>query len=924
MNSSVFVVASLLYILLLFLIAFYTDGKAKTGRSWVNNPYIYSLSLAVYCTAWTFYGSVGKAARSGAGFLPIYLGPTILAPLWIIVFRKMIVISKSQRITSVADFISSRYGKSTFLGVLVTIVAFFGIIPYISLQLKAIADSFDILTTLSGNQLALNNLTQPLTYDSFFYDTAFYITIMLAVFTILFGTRNVDPNERHEGLVTAVAFESIVKLVAFLAVGIFVTFFLYHGFQDIFHQASLNPKTSKLLFMPENSSVSSEWFWLTILSMCAFMFLPRQFHIAVVENINPNHILKAMWLFPLYLLIINIFVLPVTLAGMLQFEGLNIKPDNYVLELPLLRGQNLLALLVFIGGLSAATSMVIVETTALSIMVSNHIVIPPLLNNLTKYKSDRLDISDLVILVRRISIVIILLLAFAYVRTIATNRELVSIGLVSFAAVTQFAPIAIGGLFWKGATKIGAIAGLLAGFFIWAITLTLPTLAEYGIISSSIVEYGYFGISWLKPYALFGLTGFDQISHSAFWSLFFNITIFVVVSLYSNPEPIEVAQADYFVNIYKYLNVGSDFEVLKREAKMEDLRLLLTRFLGEERASVLWNNYQDVNGINLQKVIIANAEIIAFAETQLAGALGASSAKIIIGSVVKEDPISLNEMLNILDQTQEIILSNRELERKSIELQEMTEQLKYANEQLKQLDRLKADFVTTVTHELRTPMTSIKAFSKILLDNKDLPKDQHDEFLNIVVLETERITRLINQVLDIEKLQSNSFEWKMQRLNINELVSLAAKGFTPIFKEKNIQFDLILPEHPVTIMGDNDRITQVIVNLLSNAVKFTHTEGGGLNGLIRLEVAVIEDSVTIKVSDNGKGIPDDKKSMIFERFTQIDDPQAGKPTGSGLGLFISKRIIEHHKGRIYVEDNIDSKRGNIKNGATFVIIFSIA
>jgi signal transduction histidine kinase len=293
----------------------------------------------------------------------------------------------------------------------------------------------------------------------------------------------------------------------------------------------------------------------------------------------------------------------------------------------------------------------------------------------------------------------------------------------------------------------------------------------------------------------------------------------------------------------------------------------------------------------------------------LAGALGASSAKILIGSVVKEDPISLDEMLRVLDQTQEIIVTNRELERKSKELQEMTEQLQYANEQLKQLDSLKADFVTTVTHELRTPMTSIKALSKILLDNKDLPKEQHDEFLNIVVLETERITRLINQVLDIEKLQSNAFEWKFERWSINQLVDRVQKGFIPVFKEKNVHFETHLLFEDVLVFGDSDRITQVLVNLLANALKFTNTEGG----YIGLSLTLTNNRrVVIRVKDNGKGIPLDKQAMIFERFTQIDDPTEGKPTGSGLGLFISRSIVEHHNGRLYVESMPDS-------GAVFVI-----
>lgn len=363
MTINIFVICSMVYILLLFFIAYKTDKKAAQGVHWANNPYIYSLSSAVYCTAWTYYGSVGKAVKSGLGFLPIYIGACIGAVLWFIVLKKIILISKNQRITSIADFISSRYGKSNFLGVWVTIICFCSIIPYISLQLKAIADNFMVL---AGKQNDMNTLTNADGF-SFYYSTAFYIAILLTIFTILFGACNIEPNERHEGMVAAIAFESIVKLIAFLAVGIFVTYGLYNGFGDLFQQAFDNPNTTKRLFLGETTS-PSEWFWLGVLSMFAIILLPRQFHISVVENSDLNHVYKAMWVFPLYLLIINIFVLPIAMAGVLQFQGLDIRPDTFVLELPLHYGKNMLALMVFIGGFSASTSMVIVEINALSII----------------------------------------------------------------------------------------------------------------------------------------------------------------------------------------------------------------------------------------------------------------------------------------------------------------------------------------------------------------------------------------------------------------------------------------------------------------------------------------------------------------------------------------------------------------------------
>ena len=903
MTINVFIIASILYIVLLFCIAFYTDNKAVKSKSWVDNPYVYALSLAVFCTAWTFYGSVGKASRSGFGFLPIYLGPTLFAPLWLMVIRKMIVISKAQRITSIADFVSSRYGKSTFLSILVTIVALLGVVPYISLQLKAIADSFFILVNVNENRASNNTLS------SFYFSTAFYLAIALALFTMLFGTRKLDPNERHEGLVTAIAFESVIKLVAFVAVGGFITFGLFNGFNDIFSKAALNESTAKLLFISSSNSTPSEWFWLGILSLCAVILLPRQFHIAVVENTNPNHITKAMWLFPLYMLIINIFVLPIALSGIMELG--NIKPDNFVLDLPLLHHEYMLSLLVFIGGFSAAASMVIVETTALSIMVSNHLIMPLLITSLARRDSDVLDSSVWILNVRRISIVSILLMAYSYVYVIAANRELVSIGLISFTAVAQFAPSVFGGMFWKGGTKSGAIWGLIVGFLIWAITLPIPALAEYNLISKDIIQNGYFGLSFLKPYSLLGLEGFDHISHAAFWSLLLNIAIYVGVSLNSRQSQMEITQADYFVNIYKYIDTRYDIEILKREAKLDDLTFLLQRFLGKERAETLIKDYETTNNIDLSTISKANSELVAYVETLLTGVLGASSAKILIGTVVKEDPISLDEMLKVLDKTQEIILTNKELERKSKELEEASQQLQLANDQLKQLDHLKADFVTTITHELRTPMTSIKALSKILMDNPDLPKEQHDEFLRIVVLETERITRLVNQVLDIEKMQSNIYEWKQLPFNLTELVERTYKGFIPVLEEKNIRHQLMLQQN-ILIKGDVDRITQVVVNLLSNAIKFTNTEGGYLE----ISLLCVDNQAIIKIKDNGHGIAEDQQSLIFGRFTQINDPTQGKPTGSGLGLFITKQIVEHHKGTIAVESAVGK-------GATFIVTLPI-
>lgn len=900
MSPSLIIIICTLYIGMLFGVAYFANRQSEKGRSIVSNPYIYALSLAIYCTAWTFYGSVGRASTQGLAFLPSYLGPAIFAPLWIIVLKKIIIISKAQRITSVADFISSRYGKSTALGIMATLIAVFGIIPYISIQLKAIAVSYDILT---GHTENLNRVL-PL-----FSDTALYIAIALAIFAILFGTRNLDPNERHEGLVAAIALESLIKLFAFLAVGIFVTFGLYNGFGDLFDKAYELEQIVQL-FDFENTNINSwEWFWLCFLSMSAILLLPRQFHISVVENTNPNYVSKAAWLFPLYMLLINIFVIPIAVGGLLNLPGDTYSPDTFVLSLPLHFGNEWLALLAGIGGFSAATSMVIVAVLALSIMISNNLVMPSLIKSNLLNETHVSNLTQRLLGIRRLSIVSVLLLAYLYFRFVGKAYSLVSIGLISFTAIAQFLPVVMGAIYWKRGTKKGAIAGLSVGFLVWALTLPVPTLAEAGILPGTILQSGYFGISWLHPYHLFGMEGMSSISHSAFWSLLLNTLVFIIVSINTSAAPLEITQADLFVDIYKYQFGSTDFEVMHRRARVKDLKELLDRFLGNNRAVTVLHAFEQAHQVDLSKETTAKAELVNYAETHLAGAIGAASAKVIIGSVSKSDPISLEEMFKILEQTKEIMQYSKALERKSAELERTTFQLRLANEQLKELDLLKAEFITTITHELRTPITSIKALSKILLDNEDLSESQKSEFLQILVSESERITRLINQVLDLEKLQSVPKEkQKLLPVNMRMIVYRAFSGVKAMIDSEGIDYKLDLPDQAIMVKGNPDHLTQVVVNLLSNAIKFCDPE----NGKIQIQLSTIDSGMRFSIWNNGKGIAPKDLQRIFEKFTQVQDQQLGKPKGSGLGLAICKSILEQHNGTISVESELET-------GTTFYV-----
>ncbi|HKU45684.1 MAG TPA: sodium:solute symporter, partial [Burkholderiales bacterium] len=605
LETWVVIVTSFAYLGLLFAIAYYADQRADAGRSVIASPYIYSLSLAVYATAWTFYGSVGRAAENGVGFLPIYIGPTLMIALWWVVMRKILRISKQNRITSLADFIASRYGKSALLGGVVTVIAVIGILPYISLQLKAVSASF---TTIAGVVPGA--------------DTALWVALILAAFTILFGTRHLDTAEHHEGMVAAIAFESLVKLVAFLAVGAWVSWVLYDGFGDIFARAAADPGLSPMLapFGGVGGDYSS-WIWLTILSMLAIMFLPRQFQVTVIENKDESHLKKAIWLFPLYMLAINVFVLPIAFGGLLHFPRGSVDADSFVLTLPLSEKQELLALAVFIGGLSAATGMVIVETIALSTMVCNDLVMPVLLRLRALRLNERRDLTGLLLGIRRGAIVLILLLGYLYFRLAGEAYALVSIGLISFAAVAQFAPAALGGIFWKGATRRGALAGLCAGFAVWSYTLLLPAFVRSGWLPTSFLEDGPLGVELLRPLALFGVAGLDQITHAMVWSMLANLGAYVGVSLLHAPSAEERRQASLFVDVFTRPAGTGGARLRRGTASDAELFNLLARFVGLRAASEAFAEHAQRG---------AGADRVHLVETQLAGVIGAASAHIML------------------------------------------------------------------------------------------------------------------------------------------------------------------------------------------------------------------------------------------------------------------------------------------------------
>lgn len=878
MNQVLVITCSLLYLLLLFVIAYYAERKLRKGRSIINNPYVYALSLAVYCTAWTYYGSVGKAAYDGIGFVAIYLGPTIMMAFAWPILRKIIRITKVERISSIADFVSTRYGKNFSVGIIVTLLCIIGVVPYISIQLEAITDSFGVITSNSNADA------------SFFTDTTFYIAIILALFIILFGTRSVDVTEKHEGLVAAVAFESIIKLVAFICAGVFVTYFLFNGFGDVFAKGKASAGLNELFTLNEDTSYAN-WISMIFLSMMAIFFLPRQFQVSVVENIRERHVNKAMWLFPLYLFVINIFVLPIAFAGRILSPEAD--ADTFVLSLPLSAGNDWLGLFVYIGGFSAATSMIIVETIAISTMISNNIVMPLILSSSKLKNTIDSSFSSLIIYIRRFSIVLILILAYLYDKYVAQHFSIASIGLVSFAAVAQFAPAIILGIYWKGASKNGALAGIISGFVIWFFTLVVPSLPG----SESVIQHGLFGLEALKPNALFGLSGLDPVSHSLFWSMFFNLFLFVAVSVYARQKAQELYQAEIFVNVHKYRHSNSDKPGMwKGTASIPDLFALLENFLGKERAGNLIRGYAQRNGINMETAGEADPLLVDFSEKVLAGVIGSASARIMVSSVTKEEEISIDEVLKILQESQQMIELNKELRKKSIELTRATDDLRKVNRQLKDMDALKDEFLYTVTHELRTPITSIRAMSEIVHDNEEMDPEQRRDFLERIVRETERLSHLITQVLNLERYESGRQKLNLSSFSMVDLAQEVYHSMEPLAQTKNIRLQLVHPDSTLLLHADKDLLRQVMINLLSNAVKFTPE-----NGKVDFIIVDNHEEIIVTVQDNGKGIPKEVHPFLFDKFFQARNQTLKKPEGSGLGLAISKKIVLMHGGKIWVE-----------------------
>ena len=865
------VAVAVLYVAGLFGAAFWAEKCAAEGKArWLQSPVTYTLSLSIYTTAWTFYGAVGSAARSGLEFITIYLGPTLVFIGWFWILRKLVRIGRTQRITSIADMISSRYGKSGGLAAIVTILMVIGATPYIALQMQSVTLSFSaFITPNSGREMDTGLM-------------AIWVAGGLALFTIVFGTRSLDVNERHPGLVSAIALEAIVKLFALIAVGVFVVWGVASGPMDMLARIDASPLASI-------SSNGARWVGLTLLSGAAILCLPRMFQVLVVENSDERHLATAAWAFPFYMLLISIFVVPIAVVGLEEMPQ-SANPDLFVLTVPLSQGREFLALLAFLGGFSAATSMVIVAALALATMLSNHIIMPVWLRATRHDDPMSGDMRRVALIARRFSILGIMALGLAYYRLSGGTEALAAMGLIAFLGVAQVLPAFAGGIFWRGATRLGAGAGILTGFAFWAWLLLLPN-AFAGELLHDVLTLGPMGVQWLRPNNFLGMAGTDPLLTAMVLSLGLNTVVFIVVSLASFPSPLERLQGAQFVKVFDYTHAPSGWQAAQGTA--DDLLIMARRILGAGRAARLFGQAARAQGRD-SELPDPTPDFLERLERELAGSVGAATAHAMVGQIAGGAGVSVQDLLAVADETAQIMEYSSKLEAQSVELARTAARLREVNQKLTELSVQKDAFLSQISHELRTPMTSIRAFSEILMQSDGLDEAARARFSKIIHDESRRLTRLLDDLLDLSVLENGHVSLNPSEVHLARVLERALNATAAL--EESHRLEIIYngtEEAGLRLNTDADRLAQVFINLISNAQKYCEAEAPSLTITLRERARHLE----VEFADNGAGIPERQRSLIFEKFVRLDGTRPAQ--GAGLGLAISREIMQRLGGGLH-------------------------
>lgn len=870
MPFNLLVLSCLLYVVFLFAVAFLVERRAARGRlGWLRSPLVYTLSLSIYCTAWTFYGAVGYAARSGLEFLTIYFGPTLVFIGWWWLLRKLVRIGRQHHVTSIADLISSRYGKSNGLGVIVTVIMVVAATPYIALQLQSVVLAFGVFAATEPGG------SRPLDPGQI----AVWVAVGLALFTILFGTRNLDAREQHHGIVTAIAVEAVVKLVALLAVGSFVVWGIAGGVADVIARIDAADLAAWQV-------QPGRWTGLIFLSAAAVICLPRMFQVMVVENEDEGHLARASWAFPLYLMAMSLFIVPIAVVGLDRLPA-GANPDMFVLTLPLAEGHGALAMFAFLGGFSSATSMVIVESIALATMISNHVMIPLWLRLRPKAGAGD-DLRQVVLMARRIAIGAVLALGYAYYHVSGGSAALAAIGLIAFLGVAQVLPAMIGGIFWRGATRTGASLGLVTGLVVWAYTSFLPSFGPGAALSAQVFAEGAFGLSWLRPHALFGTEAMDPMIHALFWSLTLNAFAFCLGSLFTFPGPVERLQGAAFVNVFEG-SVGPQ-RWARGQVEPEALLTMAQRILGEDAALALFQEAARAQGKD-GFLPDPTPGFLDSLESRLSGSVGAATAHAMISQLVGRATVTVEDLMAVASESAQLLEYSARLEAREAELTRTAGALREANEKLTQLSLQKDAFLSQISHELRTPMTSIRAFSEILTEG-DLPQDTVVRYGKIIHDEAKRLTRLLDDLLDLSVLENGSVQLTVGLASLQGMIDTALTAARATRPERDFAVIRDLPSEAIYLKTDADRLTQVFINLISNARKYCDAARPEL----RIAVRQRAGRVTVDFIDNGKGIPKDAQRLIFEKFARLTD--ANRAGGAGLGLAICREIMTNLGGSV--------------------------
>lgn len=937
-STSTIFIFIIVYILTLFLISIIAENNDKLKNKQIPSFIIYALSLGVYCTAWTFYGSVEMASSKGLLYLPIYLGPTACTFMWWFILKKLVRIKNKFRITSIVDFISSRYGKSIQIGVLGAILVFLGTIPYIALQIKAIIKTLYVISNPSGHYTDLH-----MTYNHFF------LMIIISACTIYFGLRKLDSSERSYGISIFLALECLIKLFAFLAVGFFVCYYLFDGFGDII--SKVPEEFSKNITFMGHSEKSSPLTFVVyfILGANAILFLPRQFHVAVIENADEKDIKKASWLFPLYLVLINLFVIPISFAGIILGNNLN-NADLFMILIPLAKNNFLVAVVTFLGGFSAAMGMIMISALTTSIILSNHIILP-LINTNESLKFLRSHLLK----IRQFLALAVIIFSYFYAIELGENTALISMGLISFVAALQFAPLIIGGLYWKKANTKAAFSALLIGIIVWLYTLFLPAFADGDLINNSFIKDGLFGCGFLKPYALFGISGLDKISHATIWSMFFNISTYIIVSVFSTSDVKEERIADDFINIDKNLqkivNNENDERNIFLPKKIKLIKDIFKVYLTEEEVNEAINNIleklqiQNSTHISIGQLLLLQNE----SESCLAGFIGAAISHTSFSKIpifendeknelakyfevalvnLNISPIQLMDKLNIYKErevflnnqtksleklvetrTTDLISKNNELNSALKKLKEMQNQL-IAQEKLASLGSLAAG----IAHEIKNPLNFIINGAKIVqLANvslfKSIYEDGSKDDINpnldrlkvasqLIIDHGTRADNIVKTMLEHARTQTNDMDF----YDINEII---AENLNLAIHSMKTKYPMKLTPEIIKVEINKLKLNKASIgraffNIIDNALYALHERCEIEDVFVpKLKIETMDDNkfVYIIIEDNGFGIDELKIKDIFNPFVTT------KPTGvgTGLGLSITYEIISQHNGVVEVE-----------------------